>query len=52
LERRSTITMMIDLFPNLGKMKMNSIEISIPIAGGIGILWSVPRVFTIYPLLH
>jgi hypothetical protein len=51
LERQST-TMMTDLFPNLGKPTMKSIEIFIQIVGGSGSGWSVPRGLTVSPLLH
>jgi hypothetical protein len=43
--------MMTDLLSDLGKMTMNSIEISIHIVGGIGSSWSVHGVWTISPLL-
>jgi hypothetical protein len=43
---------MIDLFPDLGKIVVNSIEISFQIAGGIGSGCSVPGDLTISPLLR
>jgi hypothetical protein len=43
--------MIIDLFPNLGKLVIKSIEISFQIVGGIGIGCSVPRDLTISPLV-
>jgi len=42
LVRRSTTTMMTKLFLDLGKLTMNSIEMSFQIVGGIEIGWSVP----------
>jgi hypothetical protein len=44
--------MMTDLFPDLGKPTMKSIEISLQIAGGIRSSWSVPRALIVSPLLH
>jgi hypothetical protein len=44
--------MMMDLIPDLGKLTMKTIEISVHIAGGIGRGWSVPKILTISPLLH
>jgi hypothetical protein len=44
--------MMTDLLPDLGNSTMNSIEISIHIAGGIGRGWSVPEILIGFPLLH
>jgi hypothetical protein len=44
--------MMIDLFSNLGKLVLKSIEISLQIAGGIGSGCSVPRDLTIFPFLR
>ena len=52
LERRSTTTIMTDLFPDLGNPVINSIEISFQIAGGIGSSWRVPGDLTVSPLLH
>jgi len=43
--------MMAELFLDLGKPTMKSIEISIQIVGGNGSNWSVPGGFTISPLL-
>jgi hypothetical protein len=51
LERRCTTTMMNDLFPDLGKPTMKSVEISVQIVGGIGIGWSVPGGLAVSPLL-
>jgi hypothetical protein len=48
----STTTMMTDLFPDLGKPTIKSIEISRQIAGGIESSCSVPRDLTVSPLLH
>jgi hypothetical protein len=44
--------MMTDLFPDLGKMVIKSIEISFQIAGGIGSGCSVLDDLTVSPLLH
>jgi len=52
LSRRLMTTMMTDLFPNLGKPTMKSIEIYLQIAGGIVSGWSVSRALTTSPLLH
>jgi hypothetical protein len=43
---------MIDLFPDMGKPVIKSIEISFQIAGGIGSGCSVPRDLIVSPLLH
>jgi hypothetical protein len=43
--------MMTDLFPDLGKPTMKSIEISVQIVGGIGSGWSVLGDLTVSPLL-
>ena len=43
---------MMDLFPDLGKPVIKSIEISFQIAGGIGSGCSVPGDLTVSPLLH
>jgi len=50
-ERKSSTNMMTNLLPDLGIPTMNSIEISVHIAGGIGRGWSVPRVLIVFPLL-
>jgi hypothetical protein len=42
--------MVIDLFFDLGKPTIKSIEISLQIAGGIRSGWSVLESLTIYPL--
>jgi hypothetical protein len=42
---------MIDLFPDLGKPVINSIEISFQIAGGIRSGWRVPRRFDFFSLV-
>jgi hypothetical protein len=44
--------MMTDLFPDLGKPTIKSIEISHQIVGGIGSGCSVPGDLTVSPLLH
>jgi hypothetical protein len=43
---------MTDLFPDLGKPVIKSIEISFQIAGGIESGWRVPGDLTISPLLR
>jgi hypothetical protein len=45
-------TMMIDLFPNLDKTTMKSIEIFFQIVGGSGSGWSMLGVLTMLHLLH
>ena len=52
LESRSTTTIITDLFPDLGKPVIKSIDISFQISGGIGSGWSVPRDLTVSPLLR
>ena len=52
LVRRSTTTMMTKLFLDLGKLTMNSIEMSFQIVGGIEIDWSVPSSLSISHLQH
>jgi hypothetical protein len=52
LERRSTTTIITDLFPDLGKPVIKSIDISFQISGGIGSGWSVPEDLTVSPLLR
>jgi hypothetical protein len=52
LERLSTTTMMTDLFPDLGKPTMKSIEIYVWIVGGIGSGWNVLGALTVSPLFH
>jgi hypothetical protein len=44
--------MIIDLLLDLGNLTIKSIEISIQIAGGIGIGCSVLGDLIVYPLLH
>jgi predicted cation transporter len=44
--------MMTDLFPDLGKPTIKSIEMSLQIAGGIEIGCSVPGALIVSPLLH
>ena len=44
-------TMMTDLFPDLGKPTMKSIEISHKIEGGIRSGWSVPGALRVSSLL-
>jgi hypothetical protein len=43
---------MTDVFPDLGKPTMKSIEISVQIVGGSGSSWSVPQGFPVFPPLH
>jgi hypothetical protein len=43
---------MTDVFADLGKPTMKSIEISIQIVGGNGSRWSVPQGFPLFALLH
>ena len=49
---RSTTTIITDLFPDLGKPVIKSIDISFQISEGIGSGWSVLRYLTVSPLLH
>ena len=51
LERQSMTTMMIELFPDLGKTTLKYIEISHQIAGGIRSGWNVPGALISSPFL-
>jgi hypothetical protein len=52
MERRSTTTMMTDLFLDLGNPTMKSIDISLQIVGGIESSFFVLGDLIVYPLLH
>ena len=52
LERRSKTTMMTDLFLDLGKPVIKSIEMSFQIVGGIGSGCSVPGDLIVSPFLR